>query len=427
MKRIAVGVLGLGTVGSGVVHLLKEYQTYLEEKTGFSIIIKKILIQEVEKERNVEVEKELLTTDSQDILNDSEIKIVIELIGGTNEAKEIIMEALRREKHVITANKDLMALYGEEILQLADEKNCELGYEASVGGGIPIIRSLREGLASDQVYKIMGIVNGTTNYILSNMSKNSTPFNEALKEAQEKGYAEQDPASDILGLDAARKMVILSRIAFNSKVELSDLSIKGINDVTLEDINYAKSFGYEVKLLGIAEKNDGLISVSVEPCFVNKFHPIASIDGVFNAIYVYGKAVGETMFYGPGAGSYPTATAVLSDLLSILQSLNCEKQVHKGKMEEKKLKPAELQIAKYFIRLNVLDQTGVLSHITNLFAKNEISMEKIIQKPLIDGSAELVLITHYANLQSLKNLQADLANNPNIIAIKSIYRVEGEN
>lgn len=262
-----------------------------------------------------------LTEDPWEVIRDPEIDVIIEVMGGVDQTKEYILEALERGKHIVTANKDLMALHGSEVLAKAQEKQCDIFYEASVAGGIPIIRTLIEGFSSDRITRIMGIVNGTTNFILTKMSQEGASYEEVLKEAQELGYAESDPTSDVEGLDAARKMAILGTLGFRSNVELKDVSVSGISKVTSEDIAFAKKLGYEMKLLGIAERQGDEFTINVQPTMVRKQHPLASVNGVFNAVYVHGEAVGETMFYGAGAGEMPTATSVVADLVAVVKNL----------------------------------------------------------------------------------------------------------
>lgn len=299
-RTVNIGLMGLGTVGTGVVRLIEGHQEDLVHQTGVRIRIARILVRDPEKPRAIRVSRDLLTTDARDILDDPSIDVVVEVMGHIEPTRQYLLEALRRGKHVVTANKDLMALHGGEILSLAAERGCDVFYEASVAGGIPILRALVEGFSSDRITKLMGIVNGTTNYILTKMTREGADYAEALQEAQKLGYAEADPTSDVDGLDAARKMAILATLGFRTEVQLDEVDVTGIRKVTAEDIAYAKKLGYEIKLLGIAAQEDGLIEVSVEPTLVPQRHPLASVDGVMNAVYVYGEAVGETMFYGPG-------------------------------------------------------------------------------------------------------------------------------
>jgi homoserine dehydrogenase len=428
MKPIKVGLLGLGTVGTGVVRIVEGHQEDLQRQTGSSIEIAKILVQDKSKLRNISVDPDKLTENVWDVIGDSEIDVVVEVMGGVAATKDHILTALGNGKHIVTANKDLMALHGAEILAKAAEHGCDVFYEASVAGGIPIIRALVEGFSSDRITKIMGIVNGTTNYILTKMSQEGAAYADVLKEAQDLGYAEADPTSDVEGLDAARKMTILSTLGFHANVALSDVEAKGISKVTKEDIQYGKKLGYEVKLLGIAENHDGHISVSVQPTMVKSSHPLASVNGVFNAVYVTGEAVGETMFYGAGAGELPTATSVVADLVAVVRNLKLgvNGRTVLAPYKEKKLKTDEQIACKNFILLHVEDKAGVLAQITQIFAQHEVSLESVFQHPnKSNPKAEIIIITHDANQASMKNVLRQFESMDVIQAIKSVYRVEG--
>ncbi|NBD25927.1 homoserine dehydrogenase [Paenibacillus glycinis] len=428
MKPIKVGLLGLGTVGTGVVRIVEGHQTDLQSQVGSPIVIEKVLVQNISKVRAVSINPAKLTEDAWEVIHNPEIDVIVEVMGGIETTKRYILEALARGKHVVTANKDLMALHGPEILAAAHENGCDVLYEASVAGGIPIIRTLIEGFSSDRITKIMGIVNGTTNYILTKMSKEGAAYGDVLKEAQELGYAEADPTSDVEGLDAARKMTILATLGFRANVALEDVDVKGISAITREDILYAKRLGYEVKLLGIAERQDDYISVSVQPTMVKLSHPIAAVNGVYNAVYVYGEAVGETMFYGPGAGELPTATSVVADLVAVVKNL---KLGVNGKQEliaykEKKLKTDEQIASKYFMLLHVADRAGVLARITQAFAEHEVSLESVLQQPNPSNpEAEIIIITHDANKAAAKRVLKSLEAMDVVKTIKSVYRVEG--
>ncbi|MDU0203485.1 homoserine dehydrogenase [Paenibacillus sp. MAH-36] len=428
MKPIKVGLLGLGTVGTGVVRIIEGHQEDLHRQTGSAIEIAKILVQDKSKLRNITVDADKLTENVWDVISDSEIDVVVEVMGGVSATKDHILTALGNGKHIVTANKDLMAMHGAEILAKAAEHGCDVFYEASVAGGIPIIRALVEGFSSDRITKIMGIVNGTTNYILTKMSQEGAAYADVLKEAQALGYAEADPTSDVEGLDAARKMTILSTLGFHANVSLSDVEAKGISKVTKEDIQYGKKLGYEVKLLGIAENHDGHISVSVQPTMVKSSHPLASVNGVFNAVYVTGEAVGETMFYGAGAGELPTATSVVADLVAVVQNLKLGVSGRRvlAPYKEKKLKTDEQIACKNFILLHVEDKAGVLAQITQIFAEHEVSLESVFQHPnKHNPKAEIIIITHDANQASMKNVLKQFESMDVIHAIKSVYRVEG--
>ncbi|MEW5322650.1 homoserine dehydrogenase [Geobacillus thermoleovorans] len=428
-KPIFVGLLGFGTVGSGVVKIIENHQEKLMHQVGCPVKVKKILVRDVQKPRDVAVDPSLLTTSAAEVIDDPDIDVIIEVMGGIEETKELLLRALRQRKHVVTANKDLMAVYGSELLRAAAEYRCDLFYEASVAGGIPILRSLVDGLASDRITKLMGIVNGTTNYILTKMSQNGASYEDVLAEAQALGFAEADPTSDVEGLDAARKMAILARLGFSMDIDLDDVQVKGITQVTEEDLNYGKRLGYTMKLIGIAQRDGQKVEVSVQPTFLPDSHPLASVHNEYNAVYVYGEAVGETMFYGPGAGSLPTATAVVSDLVAVMKNMRLGVNGHYAvsPQYEKQLKtPAEI-FSKYFLRIHVKDQVGAFAKITTLFSERGVSFEKILQLPLKeDGLAEIVIVTHDASQQDYEEILQQLGDLEIVERVQSSYRVEGE-
>ncbi|MEK8131370.1 homoserine dehydrogenase [Paenibacillus filicis] len=428
MKPVKVGLLGLGTVGTGVVRIVEGHQHDLMSQSGSPIEISKILVKDKSKARSIHVSEDKLTESAWDIIESPDVDVIVEVMGGIEQTKELMLAALDRGKHIVTANKDLMALHGPEILQKAAEKGCDVMYEASVAGGIPIIRTLIEGFSSDRITKIMGIVNGTTNYILTKMSQEGAAYDDVLKEAQQLGYAESDPTSDVEGFDAARKMTILATLGFHANIALSDVTAKGISKVSKEDIAYGKKLGYEVKLLGIAERQDEHISISVQPTMVKHSHPLAAVNGVFNAVYVYGEAVGETMFYGPGAGEMPTATSVVADLVAVVRNSNLGVNGRRGFVpyKEKKLKTDEQISSKNFILLHVEDKAGVLAQITQVFAQHEVSLESVLQHPNQSNPlAEIIIITHDANKASMNNVLKQFESMSAVHAIKSVYRVEG--
>ncbi|WML46411.1 homoserine dehydrogenase [Neobacillus sp. PS3-40] len=427
MKTISIGLLGLGTVGTGVVTIIEDHQEKLMHQVGCPVVIKKILVQNLEKLRSVDVEQSMLTTCSNDILDDPEIDIIIEVMGGVGVTKDYLLKALRQGKHVVTANKDLMALHGSELLRVAAENGCDLFYEASVAGGIPILRGLVDGLASDRITKMMGIVNGTTNYILTKMSQEGRAYEDVLKEAQDLGFAESDPTADVEGLDAARKMTILATLGFSMNIDLADVSASGISNITEADLRYGKQLGYTMKLIGYAHREGEKVEVSVQPTFLSDNHPLASVQNEYNAVYVYGEAVGETMFYGPGAGSLPTATSVVSDLVGVMKNLRLEVNGRSAVTPQyfKNLKEDNEKYAKYFIRLHVQDEVGVFADITTVFAKYGISFEKILQLPVKKNEvAEIVLVTHRASLTNYQHIMQQLRDMNAVKEIKSSYRVE---
>ncbi|ERI11499.1 homoserine dehydrogenase [Aneurinibacillus aneurinilyticus ATCC 12856] len=427
-SKVKVGLMGLGTVGTGVVRIVQGHQEDLQKQTGLSIEIAKVLVQNVEKTRSLKLAEGIVTTDAADLFDNPEIDVIVEVIGGIQPAKEYILKALDNGKHIVTANKDLMALHGAEILSKAQERGCDVFYEASVAGGIPILRALVEGFSSDRITKMMGIVNGTTNYIMTKMSQEGADYTEVLKEAQALGYAESDPTADVEGHDAARKMAILGTLGFHVDMSLEDVDCKGISKVSAEDIAYAKKLGYEIKLLGIAQRDDGLIEVSVQPTLVHHTHPLASVNGVFNAVYVHGEAVGETMFYGPGAGELPTATAVVSDLVTVVKNmkLGVNGRSSVAPYREKRLKSDEQIVSKYFLRLIVDDKRGVLAQITRILAEHDVSLEQVLQQPYNGGTqSEIILITHHASRKNLFAVREQFAELESIFEVKSLYRVEG--
>jgi homoserine dehydrogenase len=428
VKPVRIGLLGLGTVGTGVVRIIQGHQEDLQRQVGCPVIIERILVQHVDKERSVHIDPSQLTEDPWSVIHNPDIDVIIEVMGGIGLAKEYILASLERGKHVVTANKDLMAQHGQEILQKAAEKGCDVFYEASVAGGVPILRTLVEGFSSDRIYKMMGIVNGTTNYILTKMSQEGASYDDVLTEAKELGYAESDPTSDVEGFDAAYKMTILATLGFHAKINYSDVLVKGISKVRKEDILYAKRLGYEMKLLGIAENQDGYVSISVEPTMVKRDHPLASVNGVFNAIYVYGEAVGETMFYGRGAGEMPTATSVVADIVAVIKNLKLGVNGRRGAISyvEKKIKTADQIESKYFVLLHVEDKAGVLARITQVFGQHEVSLESVIQQPNTNNpKAELVIITHNASKASMDKVLATFKELDVVEEVQSVYRVEG--
>ncbi|PLR79342.1 homoserine dehydrogenase [Bacillus sp. V3-13] len=428
MKAISIGLLGLGTVGSGVVKIIENHQDKLIHQIGCPVQVKKVLVQSIHKEREVAIDQSLLTANAEEIIDDPDIDIIIEVMGGVEETKELLLKALKQKKHVVTANKDLMAVHGAELLTTASSNGCDLFYEASVAGGIPILRSLVDGLASDRITKMMGIVNGTTNYILTKMSKQGSAYADVLAEAQRLGYAEADPTADVDGLDAARKMAILSTLGFSMKIDLDDVKVKGIRSVTEDDLQYGKQLGYTMKLIGIAQREGEKVEVSVQPTLLADTHPLAAVNDEYNAVYVYGEAVGETMFYGPGAGSLPTATAVVSDLVGVMKNmrLGVNGKSAISPQYEKKLKHPEEIYSKYFLRIHVKDEVGVFANITSIFAEHGVSFEKILQLPLKEAeAAEIVLVTHRASLEDYEQILNKLRDLSAVNEIKSSYRVEG--
>lgn len=428
-KTMNIGLLGFGTVGTGVLQIIQDHQDKLKHQLGCAVNIRKILVNSLNKERSVNVSADQLTLNPEEVLLDPEVDVVVEVMGGIDEARHYIRQALEQQKHVITANKDLMAVHGSELLKLADEQGCDLFYEASVAGGIPILRTLVEGLASDRITKMMGIVNGTTNYILTKMTKEGRVYNEVLKEAQALGYAEADPTADVEGLDAARKIAILGTLGFSMNLELNDVSVRGISDVTSEDLAYSDQLGYTMKLVGIANRCGDKVEVSVQPALVPHEHPLAGVDDEFNAVYVYGEAVGETMYYGAGAGQLPTATAIVSDLVEVLKNKRLGVNGNSVVIPQfdKKLKTDDEVFSKFFMRIHAKDVPGTFSSLTALFDEHGVSLEKILQVPLNEGRlAEIIIVTHAVSKKNYETVLEKLKDTDVVVEVKSSYRVEGD-
>ncbi|WP_426569221.1 homoserine dehydrogenase, partial [Bacillus velezensis] len=423
MEAIRIGLLGLGTVGSGVVKIIQDHQDKLMHQVGCPVTIKKVLVKDIDKKRDADLPKDVLTTEVYDVIDDPEVDVIIEVIGGVEQTKQYLLDALKAKKHVVTANKDLIAVYGSELLAAAKENGCDLYYEASVAGGIPILRTLEEGLSSDRITKMMGIVNGTTNFILTKMIKEKSPYEEVLKEAQDLGFAEADPTADVEGLDAARKMAILARLGFSMNVDLDDVKVKGISRITDEDISFSKRLGYTMKLIGIAQRDDNKIEVSVQPTLLPDHHPLSAVHNEFNAVYVYGEAVGETMFYGPGAGSMPTATSVVSDLVAVMKNmrLGVNGNSFVAPQFERNLKQPSDIYAQQFLRIHVKDQVGSFSKITSAFSERGVSFEKILQLPIKghDDLAEIVIVTHHTSEEDFSDILQNLNDLEVVQEVKS--------
>lgn len=424
---IKIGMLGVGTVGTGVVKVLQENGSDIERKVGRKIELGAILVRDLNKKRAPEIPQELLTTDPAKILDDPEIQIVIEVMGSIDTAFAYISRAFENKKAVITANKDLVSVHGKELFEAAEKNNCDFFFEGSVAGGIPIIRPLKECLCGNSISKVMGIINGTTNYILTKMSSEGRDFDEALAEAQALGYAEADPTADVEGMDAARKIAILASIVFNSRITYPDVYVEGITRITPYDIQYAEELGYAIKLLGIAKGNNGEVEVRVHPVFIPQTHPLAAVNNEFNAIFVEGDAVGETMFYGKGAGEMPTASAIVGDVISAARNLRFGMPGRIGCtcFEKKRIKHITEVESKFYIRVSVKDQPGVLASIAGVFGNTNVSLASVIQKRLEGDLAELVLITHKVKEANLRDALAIIEGLSVVAAVSSVIRVEG--
>ncbi|MBO8137210.1 MAG: homoserine dehydrogenase [Desulfotomaculum sp.] len=424
---VKIGLLGLGTVGRGVYRILTENAQNIMQRSGLKIDIKKILVRDLTKKRGINVDEEILTTDINDIVDDPEINVVVEVLGGIEPALNYVLNSLNKGKSVVTANKDMVAVHGKELFAAAEANNCDLFFEASVAGGIPIIRTLKQSLAANNIEQVFGIINGTTNYMLTKMTREGCDFDEVLKEAQEKGYAEADPTSDIEGYDAARKIAILASIAFNTRVTLDDVYVEGITSISAEDIAYAKELGYIIKLLGIAKLTEEGIEVRVHPTLIPQEHPLSSVNDAFNAVFVRGDAVGDTMFYGQGAGELPTASAVVADIMDAARDIakNVPGIIGCTCYDNKPIKPMSETKSRFYVRLLVLDKPGVLASIALVFGNKDVSLASVIQKDEEGSTAELVLITHETKEENLQDALLDIRQLSCVKNVANVIRVEG--
>ncbi|MGM0508171.1 MAG: homoserine dehydrogenase [Fusobacteriota bacterium] len=427
MRKVEVGIIGLGTVGEGTLEILTQQREMIHKKTGVWVDVTKACDLDIDKTFGFDFDKEILTTDYMDIMNDDDISIVVELIGGYTIAKDIIETALKNKKHVVTANKALIAKYGKELFELADENNVKIYYEASVGGGIPVITPLQESLVGNNLLSIKGIINGTANYILTEMSQNGVEFKKVLKEAQRLGYAEADPTFDIEGIDTAHKISILASLAYGGYIDLKDIYVKGITEISKIDTTFAKKLGYEIKLLACAKKENEKINISVEPTLINKNEILANVNGVYNSVEIVGDYVGKTMFYGKGAGMKPTGSAVVGDVVKLATediSENTPKgEYHYDTSTKLEVKDSNEVYSEYYIRLTVKDIPGVLATVTKNFQENEISIKTVDQHPNKsnkNGETTLIIITHEIKKGNLSNSFKELKKNKNIIIDNSI-------
>ncbi|AEF19769.1 MULTISPECIES: homoserine dehydrogenase [unclassified Hydrogenobaculum] len=406
-----VGIAGYGTVGTGVAELLITHKNLIKEKTGLELELSAVLDKDWQRERPFKIDDSLKVSSLKELLDRSDI--VVELIGGVGFAKELIEKAIENKKHVVSANKHLIAIHGKEIFEKAKEHNVSIEFEASVGGGIPIIKALKEGLVANKINYIHGILNGTTNYILTSMLDEGKSFEEALKEAKALGYAEQDPTFDIEGIDAAHKIAILSSIAYGGYIDFNDIYIEGISNIDLLDVELGKELGYTIKLLAIAKAIDGELEVRVHPTFINHQEQLAKVSGVYNAILIDGDFVGKSMLYGKGAGSKPTASAVVSDIIDIAKNTQKRFQAFNT---DKSLKLNKNFNTRYYIRFEVEDKIGVLASIANVFAKYGISIASVLQKEMVCKVAKkenslvvpLVILTHKAYEKDIKKALKDI-------------------
>ncbi|NWG02780.1 MAG: homoserine dehydrogenase [Syntrophaceae bacterium] len=435
MKAIKVGLIGFGTVGSGVVRVLQKNSKLIEKRLGAKLILKRIADIDLKKDRGVKLEPGVLTRSTEDVIHDPEIQIVMELMGGVEPAKTFILKAIRNKKHIVTANKALLALHGEEIFREAHHMGMDVNFEASVGGGIPLIRSIKEGLVANQIHSIFGILNGTSNYILSKMTDEGRNFKEVLKEAQEKGYAEIDPIYDIEGIDAAHKLAILVRLAFGTPFQFNEIFIGGISEITPLDIQFSREFGYRIKLLAISKVDQGKIEARVHPTLIPESHLLSTVEGVFNAIYIKGDAVGPTLFYGQGAGQMPTGSAVVSDLVELGRNILIQAagrrvpllSFQESAIEKIPLKKMDDVVMPYYMRFSALDRPRVLSKISGILGKNDISISAVIQKGRqVNGAVPIVMMTHEAKEKNVHRALKEIDRLEVILGKTMFIRVENE-
>ena len=428
-KPIKFGLLGSGTVGTGVIRVLQENAREIEERIGAPLELKKVLVRDLGKKRP-QLEGIAVTDNIEEIIGDEEISIIVEVMGGIHPAREYMLKAMEAGKSVVTANKDVVAQFGKDMFERAEKQDVDFLFEASVGGGIPIITPLKQCLTANKLTEVMGIVNGTTNYMLTKMAECGADYESVLKEAQEKGYAEANPSADVDGLDAARKAAILASLAFNTRIQLEDVSVEGITKITPMDIEYASELGYVVKLLAVGkDAGEKGVDVRVHPVFLPKEHPLASVRGVFNAIFVRGNAIGEAMFYGPGAGSLPTASAVVSDVIDVARDIvnGTFGRIRCTCFEKKKLCPLDDTESSYYVRLLVDDKPGVLGTIATVFGNEGVSLKSVVQtKQSIADHAEIVAITHMVEHRKMLCAIKVLEGLPVVDEIRSMIRVEND-
>ena len=421
---IKAALLGFGTVGTGVYKVLKNQEKEMSAKIGCKVEIKKILVRNIEKAAAKIEDASLLTSQWDEIINDPEIEIVIELMGGINPAKEYILSALKAGKHVVSANKDLIAVHGHELLDAAHESKVDFLFEAAVAGGIPIIRPLKQCLAGNHMTEVMGIVNGTTNFILTKMTQEGMEFKDALALATELGYAEADPTADIEGLDAGRKVAIMASIAFHSRVTFDDVYTEGITKITAKDVEYAEEFGDVIKLLGVAHNTEEGIEVAVHPMMIPKEHPLASVRDSFNAVFVRSDAAGDTMFYGRGAGELPTASAIMGDVIDVIRDIqyHCTGRISCTCYRETPVKNFKEVKNKFYIRMLVDNKPGVLAAIASVFGVHKVSIARVIQNTKEDDAAELVIVTEAVKEKHLEDALAHLVDMDTTREIGTVIR-----
>jgi homoserine dehydrogenase len=426
LAPIGVGLLGCGTVGLGVAKLIQSHRLEYQHRLGRTLELRRVAVRDLGRDRGIDAAH--LTLSPDEVISDPGTHIVVEVMGGAEPARTLILQAIAHGKHVVTANKEVIARHGSEIFSAARDKGVAVFIEGTVGGGIPIIMPIKASLAANRITQIAGIVNGTTNFILTAMTQKGQSLEAALAEAQRLGYAEANPAADVEAHDAVFKMAILASTIFSHRVRVEDVYREGITHLTAADIQYAGELGYVIKLLGVARHTDGQMQVRVHPALVSKAHPLAHVNGVSNAIAVRGDAVGEVMFQGPGAGQFPTASAVMGDVLNIASDLDHANRLmgclHTGHASVGSIDDLFTQ---FYVRLLAQDEPGVIAALGNAFAHHGISILSLVQKGQRDGVAEIVLVTHTVRERAMREALAELADHPTIQSIASVIRVEALN
>lgn len=422
-KTIRIGLLGCGNVGGALIALIERNGDEIATRTGVRLEITRVAVRSLSKDRQVAVDPELLTTDGLEVVAGSDVDLVVELIGGIEPAREFITAALEAGKPVVTGNKELLANVGAELAAIAEAHGVDLLFEAAVAGGIPLVRPLRESLVGEQISRVMGIVNGTTNFILSQMTEHGTGYAEALAEAQSLGFAERDPTADVEGFDAAAKAAIIASIAFGARVVAGDVYREGISDISGADISFADRMGYRIKLLAICESfDDGSVAVRVHPAMVPSAHPLAAVSGSFNAVFVEGDAVGDLMFYGRGAGGSPSASAVLGDVIDAAVNLRKGSHASLGTFTRRRIRSIDEVSSAFYVNLVVADEPGVLAAVAGAFGRHGVSIRSMEQSDLGDG-ARIVFITHEAGESAVRSTLRELNDLPAVRRVNSVLRV----
>ena len=419
-----IALLGMGTVGGGVYEIIERQKEEMPFKIGAALEVVKVLVRNKAKYAD-KVPAEKLTDVWEDVINDDSIDIVVEVMGGIEPARTYIKAALEKGKHVVTANKDLMAMHGHELLELAGEHHCDLLFEAAVAGGIPIIRPLKQCLAGNNITEIMGIINGTTNFILTKMKEDGMDFGEALQLATDLGYAEADPTADIEGYDAGRKLAIMASIAFHTPVTFDDVFTEGITKITAKDMRYAQEMGCNIKLLGIAKNTETGIEVKVHPTLIPEHHPLATVNDSFNAVFVHGDAVDDAMFYGRGAGALPTGSAVVGDIMDVARNMlfHCNGRIGCSCYKSLPIKQIGETTSRYYIRMRLEDRAGTLAAMAGVFAENDASIAILLQKETIENDAEIVVVTHEVAEKKFMDAIKKFSSMEMVKEISSIIRV----